>query len=426
MILAIRVKNFLVYSEEVELSLRANQRIRRMRANTIEAGKLSVLKSVGIYGANNAGKTCVVKAFRTIKSVLLSRFTDFPVVNLFSGDPVCRMSVEFTEGNRVFRYEFAFNNLETAVLPRGFVYENFAELKIDKYGNESWTEILQKDLERGKYKFPADKRVEELMKSVAANNILIYTINTEKFEALDEIKKRLCACAESIEIVDLNNIPIERTIALLKDKNADKSKVVELIKNADVDIEDYYYREPNVRPNIAQIKGVPQEAVLREQNLAKDMLCLMSNHRGKKVPSLFFDSTGTKKIVALASYIVEALEKGKTLVVDELDSSLHFRITRAIVALFNNELNTKAQLVFTLHDISLLDCKTLFRKDQIWFAAKDGGKAELYSLDEFSAQDGTRADTSDIAEQYRKGMFGAIPDPDLINILLGKKRNEND
>ena len=120
------------------------------------------------------------------------------------------------------------------------------------------------------------------------------------------------------------------------------------------------------------------------------------------------------------------LEKGKTLVVDELDSSLHFRITRAIVALFNNELNTKAQLVFTLHDISLLDCKTLFRKDQIWFAAKDSGEAELYSLDEFSAQDGTRADTSDIAEQYRKGMFGAIPDPDLIGILLGKKRNESD
>ena len=147
MILAIRVKNFLVYSEEVELSLRANQRIRRMSANTIEAGKLSVLKSVGIYGANNAGKTCVVKAFRTIKSVLLSLFPEFPV-NLFSGDPVCRFGVDFTEGDRVFRYEFAFNNLETAELPRGFVYENFAELKIDKYGNESWTEILQKDLER--------------------------------------------------------------------------------------------------------------------------------------------------------------------------------------------------------------------------------------------------------------------------------------
>ena len=48
-------------------------------------------------------------------------------------------------------------------------------------------------------------------------------------------------------------------------------------------------------------------------------------------------------VVGIASYVIEALEQGRILVVDELDSSIHFKLTRAIVAMFNNELNTSAQ-----------------------------------------------------------------------------------
>ena len=168
---------------------------------------------------------------------------------------------------------------------------------------------------------------------------------------------------------------------------------------------------------VQPIQGVPQEVVLQAQALATDMCCLMSNHRGVDVQSLIYDSTGTKKIVALASYIIEALKEGKILIVDELDSSLHFKLTRAIVALFNNELNKGAQLIFTVHDITLLDCKKLFRKDQIWFAAKEDGTAYLYSLDDFTAQDGVRAE-NDIAALYRKGVLGAVPEPDLISVML--------
>ena len=423
MILSIRANNYLVYSNEIELSLRANKKIRRMNANTVNLGKLSILKAVGIYGANNAGKTCLIRAIHAIKCVMLSCVADVSA-NLFTNNPISSFGIDFTEDDRVFRYNFKFNSKASNELPLGFIYEEFAELKIDKYGNETWSEVFIRDVGMRKYKFPAEKAVEDLMKSVSSNNILIYPINTEKFKKLDEIKKRLRTCAENIEIVDLNNIPIEKTIDLLKDKSSDKSKIVELIKDADVDVQDYYYKEPNIiRHSIQPINNVPQEVVLRAQNLATDMFCLMSNHRGKIVPSFIFDSTGTKKIVALASYVVEALEKGKTLVVDELDSSLHFKLTRAIVALFNNELNTEAQLIFTLHDISLLDCKTLFRKDQIWFASKDKDTAYLYSLDNFTAREGIRADSSDIAEQYRKGIFGAIPDPDLINVLLKEKAN---
>ena len=62
--------------------------------------------------------------------------------------------------------------------------------------------------------------------------------------------------------------------------------------------------------------------------------------------------------------MIEALEQGRILVVDELDSSIHFKLTRAIVAMFNNELNTGAQMIFTVHDINLMDCKRMFERNR--------------------------------------------------------------
>lgn len=48
---------------------------------------------------------------------------------------------------------------------------------------------------------------------------------------------------------------------------------------------------------------------------------------------MIFDSTGTKKIAALASYVIEGIEQGRILVVDELDSSIHFKLTRAMATM---------------------------------------------------------------------------------------------
>ena len=167
----------------------------------------------------------------------------------------------------------------------------------------------------------------------------------------------------------------------------------------------------------------PDEEVLNMREKLMEQIRLVSTYKGVKVPSLIFDSTGTKKIAALASYIIEGLEKGRILIVDELDSSIHFKITRAIVAMFTNELNTNAQMIFTVHDINLMDCKRMFRKEQIWFVHKDQEGVYVYSLADFTAQQGVR-DTTDIMEKYRKGALGALPDPELINSLLDIKGNK--
>ena len=65
----------------------------------------------------------------------------------------------------------------------------------------------------------------------------------------------------------------------------------------------------------------------------------------------------------------------------------------------------------------------MFRKEQIWFVHKDKDGVYVYSLAEFTARQGIR-DTTNIIEKYKKGVLGALPDPELIKSLLSLKGNE--
>lgn len=58
-------------------------------------------------------------------------------------------------------------------------------------------------------------------------------------------------------------------------------------------------------------------------------------------------------------------------------------------------------MVFTVHDINLMDCKRLLRKEQVWFLDKDGEGVFMYSLSDFTAQDGIR-DTTNVIDRYKK------------------------
>ena len=124
------------------------------------------------------------------------------------------------------------------------------------------------------------------------------------------------------------------------------------------------------------------------------------------------ESEGTKKVIEMSGPIFDTLNKGKVLVIDELDAKLHPLLTRNIVLLFMNPKTNKhgAQLIFATHDTNLLDLR-LVRRDQIWFAEKDNEEStDIYSLVEFKDDDGkiVRSDR-DIERDYIRGRYGAIP-----------------
>ena len=409
MITSFKFDNCFAFNNQVEMILRADMRTKRFISNVSNINEnLNVLKSIAIYGPNNTGKTSFVNCIKAIKGTLQNKEIILNN-NIFTNNPICYESTSFVYDKKEYCYEYKFNCNE-----RSYVYEKMTEINRDKYNNIDETIIFEKDTINEHYECPSDLELQKVLNIASTNNILIYTVQIEKFKILQKIKEILTNVANNIEIVDMNRIPNSKTIEMLKNKTEVTKKIVDFIKNADVYLDDYRYEE-NIQFEIDGKEA--DEKILKNQNFM-DQIKLVSVYKGMPVPSILFDSLGTRKIVALASYVITAIEEGKTLIVDELDSSLHFKITRAIISMFNNEINKNAQLIATLYDISLLDCKKMFRKEQIWFTDKNDNGTELYSLKEFSYDQAGIRDTTDIQDRYSKGVFGAIPDPDLISTLL--------
>jgi len=118
------------------------------------------------------------------------------------------------------------------------------------------------------------------------------------------------------------------------------------------------------------------------------------------------DSSGTRQFFSLLGPLIDVLDKGMVLIIDEFDTSLHPALSEVIVRLFQSRVTNPngAQLVTATHNIHLLNNST-FRRDQVWFVEKDaGGASHLYSLDEYHP----RKDES-ILTGYLKGRYGALP-----------------
>lgn len=119
-----------------------------------------------------------------------------------------------------------------------------------------------------------------------------------------------------------------------------------------------------------------------------------------------FESAGTQKLLAYIGPLLDAIDSGKLLVIDELDSSLHPMVMRFILELMHDPVasNHGAQLWITTHDTSLLDTE-LMRRDQIWFVEKNERQASrLYPLSDFSPRKNEALERG-----YLRGRYGAVP-----------------
>ena len=155
-----------------------------------------------------------------------------------------------------------------------------------------------------------------------------------------------------------------------------------------------------------------KEKQMDEEILERLRLFVKYNFKdfSEEIPFGIIDSTGTKKTTKLIYTFLNAIKNNKILIIDELESSLHTLVTKALIAYYNSQDNTNSQLIATSHDLLLLDDKYLLRKDQIWFIHKDNEGNYLYSLSDFkeNSENDTRGN---VMIKYLKGLFGALPEP---------------
>ncbi len=379
MILSLSVNNFLVFRSKVSVSFVLSGKEERFASNAADVGDYRVLKTLCLYGPNNVGKSCFIKAFEFLQDALEGKNLA-EVSNAFRAEDPTELSVDFLYREEAYRYAFSYE---------GATHRFLSEALLRLKGKNILETLYKRDFHLWVFQGKTQDEIERLRSS--SDKILYpFSAKAKGSSLAAKAKRILSSLSHSLEIVASSDLSLEKTAEKMKKDPALRDKIVSFLKAADVDIEGFAYS-------------------------SKIASHLSTTYHGKSFSSEKYDSLGTRKLEALSSSIIEALAEGKTLVVDELDSSLHYKLTRAIVALFNNIANTKGQLLFSTQDITLIDTKTLFRPDQIYFFAKGSRGPRLYPL---SSVLGPSGKSVDAIERYLHGEFGALPSPQLLGTLL--------
>ncbi|MCP4138603.1 MAG: ATP-binding protein [bacterium] len=372
------------------------------------AGELPLLKSAAVYGANASGKSNLLKAIAFMKLFVINSSKN---TQAFEEIPVSRFMLNDK------------NELEPSLFEIIFIHEDVRY----RYGFEIDVSEVHNE-----WLFYSPKGKEAKLFVREKNNIELGSYFKEGKGLIDKTRDNALFLSVAAQFngeistkimnwfLDLNIISglddagyLDYTLARTDDPIF-RDALFELLKIADLGIYGIVLQK-NEAPN-----DESQDNILLSLHQKYDK---KNKKRGDVAFNFDVESKGTQKIFAMAGPILDTLEEGKILFVDELDARFHPLMTKFIIQLFNSkEYNpNNAQLIFATHDTNLLSNK-LFRRDQLWFTEKDRyGATDLYSLSDYKV----RADAS-FAKDYILGKYGAIPfigDPsELIGAMSGKEK----
>lgn len=385
-----------------------------------------LLKSSAIFGGNATGKSNIILAISFLTNLVLNSHRNqkgdklniqpFKFDNKYFNKPTS-FEVIFIQNSIKYIYGVSLNN-EKIIKEYLYYYPKGRKSLIFERNNTN------------KYEFTKDVSDQSFISERTLDNALYLSNSTQlKYikctEAFDWFR-------EKVRIIKATEHPALRdyTIEMLKNENF-KEKIVEALVAADFGISDITATKKTTPLNELDSNKIPLVIRKMMENMSEGgkpeftevSVKLMhriknDNEKDNFIPlSLIEESEGTQRIFSLIGPIIDTIENGRVIFIDELDTKIHHLLNTFLIKLFNNKNYNKnnAQLLFTTHNVNLLSLK-LFRRDQIWFTERDPniGNTELFSLSDFRPK--PRKD-KDILKGYLSGRYGAIPFIDEIRFM---------
>ena len=412
MLVEFRTKNFCSLRDEQVLSLVATKDKTLQDSNTQATGisaAPTVLRSVVIYGANASGKSNLIKALQYMRGVVTESATAIAPGQIFGIQP---FRLDSDSANQPSEFEVTFL-LEGVRYQYGFtmtaqriVGEHLLVYKAFK--PQKWfTRRFDIDTGMDAYEFGSGlKGPKNLWEGATRPNALFPSMAVQ----LNSIDLRPVFDWFSNQLVIFNEqsqLSPQVSIQMLKHAQGRKD-ICNFLTNADLSLADIEAETRTVPGQSVHLDLLVGKTEVRVENIEEHKVRFhhVTEH-GTAVFDLLEVSSGTRNLLFLAGPVLNILSKGLTLIIDELDTSLHTLLVRELVRLFHlSDINTKgAQLVFTTHDTSLLDAPDLFRRDQVWFVEKNQDQASsLINLSEFSPRKNEALERG-----YLIGRYGGIP-----------------
>lgn len=423
MLLEFSVSNYRSIKDEQTLSMLAESSQAKpdnMASVELSAGGcLSVLKSAVIYGANASGKTNIIKAFfacilfiqRSATNIVgdeITGYDPFLFEQTTASSPTVFKLQFIGKDNIKYNYQFSYNR-----------YEILSEI-LDYYPKGQRANLFTRTNSEGEtthsHVISLTKNVtsQRIKKEVFKNQLYLSQFgSTIVHEQLTEVYLffKNINVWNSQNSVYTKNMQEKLSSDLLEPQNeALRKRLIKLIQISDTKIEDIRISK---EPGSDKTRSQENEYALFGQH------SLFDNDRkiGNKELPFREESAGSNVLFTIGGYILKKLETGGVMFIDELDNSLHPKLTKFLVKLFNNPISNpkNAQLVCATHEVTLLD-KDMFRMDQVWFTEKNKfGASELYSIKDF---DGVREGIP-FDKWYHNGKFGGEPKIKEIEFIFG-------
>jgi AAA15 family ATPase/GTPase len=416
MILELKVKNFRSIKDWQSFTMLAENKVKEHEDTIFENASQNILGTAIIYGRNASGKSNILKAFRAIQ-YMVTESAEFKIDKEISAfepfklDSNClklptELHIDFIAKDGI-RYVYEIGFTSTKIL-----YENLkfypksqpATLIERKYGEP---------IKYGEYLTGRKKDIEE---KLYENQLFLSKVSTDKLEGLTAA---YLFFSEGIYVSTFHDTKYDNLlIQTFTNKMAKndipffKENINNLMRAADTGIDYIDIKEIEI-----DLDTLPEDMSndKRQELVERYKHKIRTIHKkfdGEKEDGIIEfklneESTGTIKLLAMGGLILEALAAGQVLIVDELDKSLHPKLTRALINIFHSKKTNpnNAQLIFATHDVSLLD-NELFRRDQVWFAEKEyEGFSHYYAISDIH---GVRAQ-GPYEKYYLSGRFGANP-----------------
>ncbi len=410
MLIEFSVTNYLSIKDRATFSMVASTEDALEESNVMTAGKHRLVRSAVLYGANASGKSNVLSALYCVRRMVLTSSKDTQaneeidvkpfLLSTACDDKPSTFEIVFLNAGTLYRYGF---QADRRRIQAEWLFSRPSTKEATLFDREASEIRVNAD------RFKEGKGLEERTRENALFLSVCAQFNGEIATSLLGWFQNL-RMLQGFAPMGMLAVTLER----LKEPGS-KARVLELTQVADSGITDYDLRQKNLT-----LQDLPEEMPdVIKRDFLKDhpmIVELKTSHRkfdeaNNDAGAVLFDlddneSAGTQKMIKLTGPLLDALEYGRLLVVDELDARMHPLLTRMIVSLFNSPANrSNAQLIFASHDTTLLTPK-LFRRDQIWFTEKDPyGATDLYSLVELK---GVRR-MATFARDYIQGKYGAIP-----------------
>lgn len=424
MLVSFSVKNFLSFKEKTTFTMvGTSERQHSDRVPAVKKFRMKILPIAAIYGGNASGKSNFVKALAFVQN--------FVVQGLAPDLSIARSTFRLDEAMASEPTEFEFSLLiEDRLYEYSFAVDSRTVLseKLQEVNTSSNKVLFQRngsDIQLVSFK---KNEILEFVAQGTRENILFLTNSVwQKIEVFKPVYDWFRSRLQIITPVS-RFVPVDE---LLNESNPLSKSMSKMLRRLDTGIDhlegqlidlDIVLHDEKEKESLLSMIQEDQSVTYRQKSqiyvitkqkgslIAKRLAASHVNSNGQRILfGLHEESDGNNRLINLipAFFQLTNARSEDVFIFDELDRSLHPLLTRTLIENFLSvcESQSRAQMIFTTHDISLMD-QDVFRRDELWVTERNReGETRLYS---FSDYEGLRKDKN-IRKAYMEGRLGGLP-----------------